>query len=839
MQKLTRREFIKLGAASGAVLAGLGASTKVYALNGTLNLVEGGMDFSPVTKKERKAIPSACWQCVARDTIICYVEDGRLVKIEGNPKSIRNRGKICSKGQAGVNQVYDPDRILYPMVRTGGRGEGKWKRLSWDEALGLLINGGEIAGDKVKGLKTLRDEGHPENFMFHYGRLKASDSNIVKDFLTLYGTATIGNHTSICEGGKWVAQELIWGKHYDVNDVEHANVILNFGCNFFETHTSHIQLYHRAINAVFDRGAKLYTFDVRLSNTAARSTEWIPVKSGTDMAVGLAMCNVIMNNELYDRDFIETWTTVTVDQLKEHLREYTPEWAEKISGVAASKIRSIAIEFARAKPGTCVSYRGVIAHYNGTEAERVFKTLDAICGYIDIKGGTNHGVGASWKRPKASGSTKKLSILDGFPGDIAFPDHHANHQVLKMIKDGRNGRPEIYMIHCYNPVYVNGECKENIDILTDGKLVPFFVSADAFMSESTALADLILPDVTYLERRSWDDMFCYDMIPEFYIRQPVVKPLGETRQFQDVCIDIAKRLGLKMPYSSTLDYVKQSCEQSGLSFDNIHKDGVWHDPSAKPKFKSYAKELKPGDYTGNDIVFDNKTGVHWNWKKSSAKTKEEALSKGYTDTKNAYKGYVGQRIGDRVYAGFKPDKVNKSGKFEIYSELLKKKGFNPMPTWMPVPEYEKMKKNELVLSSYKVNVQTHSRTQNCKWLSEIYHDNPALINPLTAAELGIGDGDSIKVKSRIAEIVTKAKLTEGVIPGLIGISFHCGHWEYGRYASDKKSSEFAEGNKFDSDLKFKWWKENGEHPNWLIPNSPDPIGGQWRMNDTVVTVEKA
>ncbi|KKM12485.1 hypothetical protein LCGC14_1720110, partial [marine sediment metagenome] len=217
------------------------------------NLEKGDKDFSPVTKKERKAIPSACWQCVARDSIVCYVEDGRLVKIEGNPQAIRNRGKICSKGQAGVNQVYDPDRILYPMVRAGERGEGKWKRVSWDEALELLTNGGEIAGQRVKGLKALRDEGHPENFMFHYGRLKGSDSNIVKDFLTTYGTGTIGNHTSICEGGKWVAQELVWGKHYDVNDVEHANVILNFGCNFFEAHTSHIQLFQRAINAVVDK----------------------------------------------------------------------------------------------------------------------------------------------------------------------------------------------------------------------------------------------------------------------------------------------------------------------------------------------------------------------------------------------------------------------------------------------------------------------------------------------------------------------------------------------------------------------------------------------------------
>ena len=178
MNHLSRRKFLKLSAISGAFLAGVGNAPKAFALDGAISLIEGGKDFSPTTKKERKAIPSACWQCVSRDASICYVEDERLVKIEGTPESIRNRGVLCSKGQAGVNQVYDPDRLLYPMVRTGKRGEGKWKRVSWEEAYNLLVNGGNIAGSNVKGLKTLRDEGHPENFMFHYGRLKGLNRHV-------------------------------------------------------------------------------------------------------------------------------------------------------------------------------------------------------------------------------------------------------------------------------------------------------------------------------------------------------------------------------------------------------------------------------------------------------------------------------------------------------------------------------------------------------------------------------------------------------------------------------------------------------------------------------------
>jgi thiosulfate reductase/polysulfide reductase chain A len=180
--------------------------------------------------------------------------------------------------------------------------------------------------------------------------------------------------------------------------------------------------------------------------------------------------------------------------------------------------------------------------------------------------------------------------------------------------------------------------------------------------------------------------------------------------------------------------------------------------------------------------------------------------------------------------------LNKSGYFELYSILLKNKEFAPMPTYIPIPEHEKMKPGELILTTYKVNVHVQSRTPNCKWLSELYHDNPAWINPKTAASLGIKSGDKIKVKSGIGEITTTAKVTGGIIPGVVAISHHVGHWEYGRYASGKKSPV---GNDEDADLKLLWWKTHGTHPNWIIASSPDAINGQQRWMDTVVKVAKA
>jgi anaerobic selenocysteine-containing dehydrogenase len=167
---------------------------------------------------------------------------------------------------------------------------------------------------------------------------------------------------------------------------------------------------------------------------------------------------------------------------------------------------------------------------------------------------------------------------------------------------------------------------------------------------------------------------------------------------------------------------------------------------------------------------------------------------------------------------------------------MAEKGLSGLPGWMAVPEHAALGEDQLVLTTYKVNVHTHSRTMNCSWLAEIYHQNPAWINPVTAATRGIADGDRIKVRSDIGEIETHARVTPAVVPGVIAISHHCGHWEYGRFASGKSSPQ-AQPSVPDRDT--RWWTDNGVHPNWLIPNSPDPINGQQRWMDTVVTVTRA
>jgi thiosulfate reductase / polysulfide reductase chain A len=239
--------------------------------------------------------------------------------------------------------------------------------------------------------------------------------------------------------------------------------------------------------------------------------------------------------------------------------------------------------------------------------------------------------------------------------------------------------------------------------------------------------------------------------------------------------------------------------------------------------------------SADGVLLDEATGVYWNWRKAGAESEEKARAAGYTRTEGAYKGYVGQKFGDAVYTGFRPDRLNKSGYFEIHSSLMAEKGLPAMPSYVPIPEHAAKREDELVLTTYKVNVQTNTRTQNCKWLTEIHHDNPAWINPATAAALGIVEGGRIRIASTIGQIETTARVTPAVVPGIVAISHHHGHWEYGRYASGKQTP-IASGQ--DPDSRHIWWKNNGVNPNWIIPNAADPISGQQRSMDTVVKVTK-
>lgn len=815
---LSRRDFLKLGAAGVSAFAVGGALSWANWSLKPKDAEGSSLDSQAVAPEE---IPSTCMQCVAACGIIGMVRDGRLVKIEGNPLAPNNRGRLCARGQAGVNQVYDPDRLLFPMRRVGKRGEGKWKRISWDEALD------EVAAR----LKTVRDSGMPEEFIFHYGRSRMEW--ILTPFMDAFGSASIMNHTSICESSKFIAHQTMWGSYLDVNDVANSKYILVMGCNPLEAHTVHNALCQRVIDARA-AGARMVTFDVRLSNTAARSDTWYPVRPGTDGVVALAMANTIMRHELYDEEFIRTWTNVTVEELKSHLAEYTPDFAAQVSGIPAAEIEKVALDFATIRPSTIISYRGVASHRNGTLNERCIMLLEAIVGNIDVPGGRCFKRMGSWGRPFASPAkaTRKIGPVDP-KADYPFAKHKVSHEFLPRVAKG-DGKIQVYWTYVINPPYVMPDGNKQVEILKNEEIIPFHVCSDAYYSENAALADLILPDATYLERSDPETSPSFTLVPFVQVRQPVVTPLGQSRPTQDVLIELARRLGL----GGFLNGVKDSAEYLQRASDttpglkeaggwaHISKTGVWYDQNKKPNYRSYARELSPEELRPKSpderIVEDPTTGTVYR------------VGRLDPDLYTSDTQYVGIKINGRYYAGFKPYGFPTSGKFEIASSLLAKKGFPSMPSYEAIPAHLNMKDDELILTTFKVNVHTQSRTQNCKWLQEIHSENSVWINPAAAVRRGIADGDTVEVTSAVGSLRVRARVTEGINPGVVAISFHSGHWEYGRYASGKRAPEGEPA----SDDKRVWWKTFGALPNKIIPVSTDPIGGGQAYMDTVVRVSR-
>ena len=347
MFEMTRRTFLKISA--GATAAAVAVPKVLHAMENEL----GGRDYSPVNLAERQAIPTNCHVCNIQDGAIAYVENGRIVKLEGNPEHVSTRGRLCAKGNSGMWYTYDPDRILYPLKRVGARGEGKWKRISWDEALAELTQKLDAA---------IKED--PNTISLKYGRNRSG--GVIDRFMNTLGSATVINHTSVCESSKKIGMEPTWGPDIETPDFANAKYILNFGSNIMEAAYFHNPYSQRITEGVAENNAKLVTFDVRLSNTAGRSDEWIPVFPGTDGAVALALGHVILREDLQDTDFIDTWCNVSTVELKKHYEQYTPEWASKLSGVPAETIERIAREFALTKPATTYTYRGPAKHLYGS-----------------------------------------------------------------------------------------------------------------------------------------------------------------------------------------------------------------------------------------------------------------------------------------------------------------------------------------------------------------------------------------------------------------------------------------------------------------------------------------
>jgi len=741
MGKLTRRDFLKIGV-TGAALTGLGGSLTSC--------------FSPPPEVPRKmarsagkpvTLPSTCRLCPAGCGILGEVIDGRVTKIAGNPRHPNSRGKLCSRGHAGLNVLYDPDRLLFPLKRSGARGAGRWTRITWEQALE------EIS----KRLAPLREQGKTEALWVEQG-IGGENDLLFLHFLKAFGNPAVFDDSSYPGENRALAQSLTWGVEPLVNDAGKARFILNFGANPYENHEQYVPLAQRIVEGRLNNGAKMVTFDVRLSNTAGKSHEWIPVAPGTDGIVALALAHHILQQGLHDGEFLNRWTNVSAAKLREHLATYTPEQAEKASGVKAAEIRRLAVELAQSKPATILTGRGVGGHRNGVLTERCVSLLCAVIGNIDIPGGNC------------------LPRVFDLGEPVLKAAFSSSPQAFSALKEGKK-RPEVFLAYLANPAYANPAAGEVVQILKDEKKVPFLIAADTHLTETGALADILLPMATYLESWNLETRPAMDLAPFVSIRQPISSPLGKSLAMGEAVLELGKRMGgdlaKAMAFGKSEEFIDRAASRiEGLGamggVAGLKKEGVWVQ-TAKPAYRSFEKKGFP----------------------------------------------------------------TPSGKAEILSKRLSDRGLPALPVYEPIESHRDFQEGDLVLTVFRVNVMSPA-LGNAKWLAEIFHANPLWLNPRTAEGRGIREGDAVKISSKTGTLTTKVRLSQGVHPRVVAVAEGVGHSELGKIAKAKAVKTA------DLDSSLIWWEKegNGVNPLVLLPMDLDPVAGGAAWNDTKVTITK-
>jgi len=742
--RLTRRQLFKLGGVAATVAVSGAVAARAAQAD---ELIRGGRSVSRTTGATRRAVASTCAHCTARCGILGFVEENRLVKIEGNPRDPNSRGRICARGHAGINRLYDPDRVLFPMERAGRRGEGKWVRISWEQAYDTL----EARLTELQGRA-------PESLVLHTGL--EGPGLLARRFVGAFGSKLLIDEASLREANREAANRMTMGANGEVVDVARAHFIINFGGNPYESHPAYVPFVQRLVDARMG-GAKLVTFDPRLSLTAGRSDEWFPVVPGTDGLIALAMANVILQQGLHDREFLIRWTDLTPEDLEARLAPYTPEMAETASGVRAADLRRIATEFGRIRPAVAL-FGGGVKHQKGAiDAQRAVILLNAVVGSVGARGGYSPAPTVAFPNPEP-----------------ALPPPADCSEALQFVEEFLQGKKTagIYITSMANPAYSWPNSEAFRKALEDENRVAYLVSIDTNLTETSMLADMVLPAATYLESWGLESPTPQELVPYVALRQPVVQARGESLSADDILLTLGTRLAgeatryfafptVESYIDSVVSKLPGLADAGGLGL--LREQGIWYDVSAAPQYLLSSK----GFATPSGKL-------------------EFAFS------------FPGSLVGDGQAVGV--------------SRVAPDSGTG-----------------ELTLITYHPNVHFGDYSANCWWLAEIAHTNELLINPTAAQRRGIKQGQMVKVTSSAGTVEVRARITQGIHPGVVALASGFGHEGVGR---------IARGERFKSDDPMTlhvWWDGtgNGANASALFSSEARESGGGLVWMDTRVTVQ--
>jgi len=549
---MSRRRFLKLSGAAAAGTALAGQSQVLHALVKK----RGGLQEPQVQRRF-----SVCDMCFNKCGLIARVEDGVVKMLNPNPRFPKSRGMLCARGNAGIKQLYDPDRLKYPLLRKGARGEGKWQRLSWDEAL-------DHAAEK---LKTIGDRYTRCGVLFMAG--SDLQSQFVHRFAEVYGSYNVLSHESNCLLSRNRAFLDTFGI-VPFPDVLNSKYVIMAGANRFEALVTPDSI--DMVTAMKD-GCKLVVLDPRFTKTAALAHEWHPIKPGTDMAFFLAVANVIVSEGLYDKNFVAR-NTYGMEQFVQHVRQYPPEWAEQECEIPAKDIRRIARELAAAAPAAIVyPGRRTSDYRNSSQIRRSFAIVNALLGNWDRPGGLilPGKVGLSspgYDAPFYENNPEER--VDFGKALMMFPEEGSFKLSRDAVIAGKPYPVKGWFTYKTNPMQTGANRGKTIEMINE---LDFMLTVDIQMSDTAWMADLVLPAPSYLERQDPASGLQGGSAGACVItRDPVVPALFESKPVFWILKEIAARLDLGEYFDFTLgEFRKKQLQKLPAATEALRKDGVY------------------------------------------------------------------------------------------------------------------------------------------------------------------------------------------------------------------------------------------------------------------------
>jgi thiosulfate reductase / polysulfide reductase chain A len=566
---ISRRRFLQLlgaGAVASVVAAsGLDLLRPVPA--GAAPRASAALHYAaPPTEFDRE-VATLCEMCVWRCGVRAKVKDERVYKLEGNPVHPHSRGMLCPRGQAGIATAYDPDRLKYPLIRSGPRGSGKWRRASWDEALDYV----------AAQMLAIKKQYGPEAMIF------STTHNLIQtqfeNMLHAYGTPNYGTQRSLCYNAMIIANLLTFGLEEPGRDYSQARYIIYTGRNILDTISN--SETQDAVSAIA-RGAKVVVLEPRFTKTAAKATEWLPIRPGTDLAFHLALIQVIIEQGLYDADFVGKYT-VGFDELKDATRTYTPEWAAEKCEIPAETIRRIAVEFAQAAPQAFAHPNWRTSNFlNSFQAERAIACLNTLVGSWGRPGSLQpiageEGAGLS-SIPQPPYPRTTAARLDGVPWK--YPLVPLKIGVFQELRDniitGQPYQPHGWFIYRQNPAHSLPDRTKTAQAFSK---LDFMVTVDVSMNDTAWFSDVVLPETSYLER--YDPLAVVD--GTVFIRQPVIEPLFESKPGLWIFKELGQRLGLGdwFQYEDEEDYLRQQLAGLDITLEGLKAQGYYRLPGTE------------------------------------------------------------------------------------------------------------------------------------------------------------------------------------------------------------------------------------------------------------------